>query len=91
MAQGASAEEAATESKGNSDVRIRVAQHKSLMARFIAVMTRYNDMQQLSKDRHVDDLVQQIKTSDPEQFDSATGELEARKIAESGQTLQVGR
>lgn len=86
---GASKHEAQIESKGNSDVRIRQAQYKSLMARFIAVMSRYNDVQQRSKDRHVEDLVQQIKTSDPHKFDSATGELEARRLAESGESLTV--
>eukprot|EP00038_Savillea_parva_P008203 m.175401 g.175401 ORF g.175401 m.175401 type:complete len:330 (+) comp13986_c0_seq1:84-1073(+) len=86
---GATAEEALEESTGNSDVRIRVAQHKSLMSRFIAVMTKYNDMQQQSKDRHVDDLVRQIKVSDPDKYDSTAGEAEARRIAESGETLQL--
>ena len=86
---GASRDEAAEESEGNSDVRIRVAQHKSLMSRFVAVMTRYNDVQQKSKDRHVDDLVRQIKTTDPEKYGSAEGQAEARRMAESGESLQV--
>eukprot|EP00035_Acanthoeca_spectabilis_P020892 m.435112 g.435112 ORF g.435112 m.435112 type:complete len:326 (+) comp17814_c0_seq1:2786-3763(+) len=89
ISMGASKHEAQIESKGNSDVRIRQAQYKSLMARFIAVMSRYNDVQQRSKDRHVEDLVQQIKTSDPHKFDSATGELEARRLAESGESLTL--
>lgn len=68
----------------SADIRIRESQHSTLSRKFVAVMTRYNDIQTKNKQAYRDNIRRQCQIVDPN-IDEATVD----RVVETGGSVDV--